>query len=197
MQADFLTLREAAGPVLPWLIIHGAMSVLAAEEGKAALAAWRRIEAEAQAELASGHRATVALEWDSKPWERARFLAIPQAFIDEWQPRGGSEMALIDQMTQAHGTYLFWMTRLHILSVTERKRVDRALKREGRWEPPRVDAAGCPLAGTRLNQDVKLLRKLFIVGRMLLTTVDLTQVSAGGRARLLTSRRDAFVEFRA
>ena len=106
-----------------------------------AQAAWERIGAEARDELASGHRAAAALEWDGTPWTRARFLAIRESFVQDWRPRGGTELALIDQMAQAHATYLFWMERLHVRSVGEANVEDRTLEREGSWEPPRVDAA--------------------------------------------------------
>ena len=90
------------------------LSTLAEHDPEAALAAWRRIEAEARVELASGHRAARALAWDDTPWQRARFLAIRESFRAEWRPRGGIEDALIDQMAQAQSSYLFWMERLHI-----------------------------------------------------------------------------------
>lgn len=111
-------------------------------EGKAALAAWRRIEAEAHAELSSGHQAALAVERESKPWERARFLAILEAFVDEWQPRGGIELALIDQMAQAHASYLVWMERLRMQSASEGRAEAYNLKRDGCWQPSRVDKAG-------------------------------------------------------
>jgi hypothetical protein len=114
---------------------------LAALDPERAQAAWERILAEARDELASGHRAAQALEWDGTPWRRARFLAIREAFVEEWRPRGGVELALIDQMAQAHTSYLFWMERLHIRSVGEARVEDRTLERDGSWEPPRVDAA--------------------------------------------------------
>ena len=118
-----------------------ALSTLAEHDPEATWRLWERIQAEARAELASGHRAAMAFQWDDSPWERARFLAIRQAFIEEWQPRGGIESTLIDQMAQAHTAYLFWMTRAHVLTVTEGKQEDDKLKRDGYWQPPRVDTA--------------------------------------------------------
>src|SRR4051812_42635143 len=44
---------------------------------------WERVKAEAAEELASGHRAALAILWDDSPWQRAQFLAIRQAFVDE------------------------------------------------------------------------------------------------------------------
>jgi hypothetical protein len=118
-----------------------ALSTLIEQSPEAGLAAWERIKAEARDELASAHRVATTLEWDGSPWERARFLAIRKAFCDEWQPRGGIEAILIDQMAQAHASYLFWMERLHIQSVTEARREDHKLKNEGYWQPPSLDTA--------------------------------------------------------
>src|SRR5437763_780247 len=48
---------------------------------EAGWAVWERVKAEARDELASGHRAALALCWDDSPWQRAMFLAIRQAFV--------------------------------------------------------------------------------------------------------------------
>ena len=52
---------------------------LVEHEPETAQAAWQRIRAEAEAELASGHRAARAVESDGTPWDRARFLALLDA----------------------------------------------------------------------------------------------------------------------
>jgi len=131
--------RTVASPPdqVSWL----GLSTLIEHDPESGWATWVRIKSEARAELGSGHRAAMAFQWDDSPWERARFLAIRQAFIEEWQPRGGIESTLIDQMAQAHTAYLFWMTRAHVLTVTEGKQEDDKLKRDGYWQPPRVDTA--------------------------------------------------------
>jgi hypothetical protein len=117
------------------------LSRLIEHDPEAGWAAWERIKAEARHDLASGHRAATTLEWDGSPWERARFLAIRQAFIDEWRPRGGIEAILIDQMAQAHASYLSWLERLHVQTVSEGRVEDHKLKQEGYWQPPRLHTA--------------------------------------------------------
>jgi hypothetical protein len=114
---------------------------LAEHDPERAQAAWRRIEDEAFNELASGHRAASAVEWDGTPWARARFMAILRAFNTDWQPRGSIESALIETLAQAYTAQSIWMTRLQMLTLTEAKRQDRDLERRGRWEPPTVEAA--------------------------------------------------------
>jgi hypothetical protein len=94
---------------------------------QAGWAVWARVKAEASEELESGHRAALALCWDDSPWQRAQFLAIRQAFVDEWQPRGGIELTLIDQMAQAHSLYLHWVERAHLQASLDGKKIKRDL----------------------------------------------------------------------
>jgi hypothetical protein len=117
------------------------LSPLIEADPEAGWAVWERVKAEASDELASGHRAALALCWDDSPWQRAQFLAIRQAFIDEWQPRGGIELTLIDQMAQAHSLYLFWIERAHVQACLEGTKQKRELGRTGRWEPRTLGAA--------------------------------------------------------
>jgi hypothetical protein len=116
------------------------LSRLAEHDPDAALAAWERVKAAARDELASGHRVASELSHNG-PWERAQFLAIRQAFREEWQPRGGIEGALIDTMAQAYSAYLAWVGLLHAQSRAEASRVDRQLEREGRWGPRNMTVA--------------------------------------------------------
>src|SRR5688572_16946021 len=76
------------------------------------LAVWDRIKTAAPQELSSGHRTARSLERASTPWDRARFLALRGAFHEDWQPRGGVEVALVDLLAQNFGSYLQWSERL-------------------------------------------------------------------------------------
>jgi hypothetical protein len=102
---------------------------------------WQRIKDAAQKELASGHRAARVIEHDSRPWERAQFLALRAAFREEWQPRGGVEAALIDAMAQAYTGYLTWLERLDIQATSEGSVEDYQLKERGYYLTPRVTTA--------------------------------------------------------
>src|SRR5919199_5011085 len=75
-----------------------ALNSLAEHDPDAAWAVWERLKRDAQAELASGHRAARAVEFDAGPWERAQFLAVRAAFMDQWQPQSGIEQVLIDTL---------------------------------------------------------------------------------------------------
>ena len=102
---------------------------------------WDRVRAEAHEELVSGHRAALTLCWNDSPWSRAQFLAIRQAFIEEWQPRGGIELTLIDQMAQAHSLYLHWIERAHVQASLEGSKQKRDMSANGRWQPRTLGTA--------------------------------------------------------
>jgi hypothetical protein len=102
------------------------------------LAAWEQIKCAARQELASGHRTAKSLEHRGTPWDRARFLALRDAFRHDWQPRGGVESALIDLLAQSFSAYLQWSERLALYVESQCETEDVKLKRDGYWMPPRV-----------------------------------------------------------
>jgi hypothetical protein len=122
-------------------VAWGELSRLAERDPDAMNAAWTRIKEAAWAELKSGHRAARALERGGRPWDRARFLAVREAFRADWCPRGGIEDALIDTLAQSYATYLEWTARLHVRAAADGATEDAELKREGTWRPPRLTTA--------------------------------------------------------
>ena len=96
-----------------------------------AWARWARLKEETRDELDSGARGCEVMRQDS-PWERARYLAVRQGFIDEWQPRGSLELTLIDQMAQAHTGWLLWLNHFELLAASgvaeQRDQIDRSGK---------------------------------------------------------------------
>jgi hypothetical protein len=69
------------------------------------------VKFEAQREFFSGHHAAKVFEpadWLSTVWTRAKFLAIRDAFIDEYRPKGAIEYALIDTLTQTYFMQQYW-----------------------------------------------------------------------------------------
>ena len=128
--------QDAPADQISW----SALGCLMENDPERGQAIWDGIKAEARHELDSGHRAARVLdEIHTSPWERAQYLAVRASFVEEWQPRGGIEMALIDSMAQAYSSYLFWMERLQLTASTEAQRNDHQLKMNGKWEPPRVE----------------------------------------------------------
>ena len=118
------------------------LTELMEHEPKKAVAAWERVKHAAREELASGRRAATAIHGVlGSPWDRARLLAIREAFRKEWQPSNGIEGALVDTLAQAHHAYLFWLERLMGRAIGQVELDEGDLRWEGRWRPPRLGEA--------------------------------------------------------
>lgn len=117
------------------------LSSAAEHDPATALASWERVKDEARNELASGHRSAQSLEWGRTPWDRARYLAVREALMADWKPRGGIESALLDLLAQSFSAYLLWTERLTMYAETQCLSEDVKLKQEGYWMPPRMGEA--------------------------------------------------------
>lgn len=72
---------------------------------------WREMKREARREFMTGHLAATVFEpvdWMRTAWKRAKFLGVRDSFIDEYEPEGGVEVALVDTMAQAYFLQLHW-----------------------------------------------------------------------------------------
>ena len=72
---------------------------------------WGQMKREAQREFVTGHLAATVFEpvdWMRSAWKRAKFLGVRDSFIDEYEPEGGVEVALVDTMAQAYFLQLHW-----------------------------------------------------------------------------------------
>ena len=105
-----------------------------------ALDKWETVKAEAHTFVVSGQAAAEAVEcsWASTPWERACFGAVRYDLSQDWQPRGGIEQTLIDQMAQAYTLQLKWTAILMQRSEGYERDVKSG---EASWDLPRVSKA--------------------------------------------------------
>ena len=134
--------KELALTQPPDQVTWWSMGELTGEDPEKAVKAWARLKAEARAELASGHRTAIAAEgWSTGPWARARVLAIRQSMIDEWQPRGGIEAALVETLATAQSGYLFWLERLMQRGSADAQMEEADMNAEGKWRPTRISQA--------------------------------------------------------
>jgi hypothetical protein len=72
---------------------------------------WQQMKQEARREFMTGHLAATVFEpvdWMRSAWKRAKFLGVRDSFIDEYEPEGGVEIALVDTMAQAYFLQLHW-----------------------------------------------------------------------------------------
>jgi hypothetical protein len=141
---------------------------LADRDPEQVISVWSRIKAEAREELSSGHRAAQALDWEGRPWARARFLAIRESFRAGNPSRNGIEEALLDMAAEAYSDHLEWSEHLHMQASSEVAIERDSLRRDGGWTPPRLSMAEATeqssrmaeRAHTRFLKAVKMLHEL-------------------------------------
>jgi hypothetical protein len=116
------------------------------------VAVWDEMKGDARDELASGHRAAQALDWQRRPWTRARYLAIRDSLRADSPPQTGVEAALLDMAAEAMGDYLEWSEQLHIQASSEVASERDQLREEGRWSAPRQRTADAIEQSSRMAE---------------------------------------------
>jgi hypothetical protein len=127
---------------------------------------WSRVREAAADELESGRRSALIIG-HAEPWEMAQFLAIRDAFMDEWQPRGGIEAAMIDMLAVAFSLQMYWATIAHVRATKEhdKQKKDVARFEVGGWKSPYQSEAEAVDQANRLadgynRQFLRVLRQL-------------------------------------
>jgi hypothetical protein len=96
-----------------------------------ALALWTRVREAADDELETGRRAAKVAGNHTGAYALAQFLAVRDAFADQWQPRGGIESAMVDMLTVAYSLQMYWSTIAHERALHDH---DEQLKDVHRFE---------------------------------------------------------------
>jgi hypothetical protein len=92
---------------------------------------WERAKHEGRAEFESGHLAaniTFPVGYMKGLWNIARYLGLRESFIDDWQPKGGIEIALIDMMAQTYFQWQYWLEQTVKRSETQPREEHHAYK---------------------------------------------------------------------
>lgn len=79
---------------------------------RVAEAFWERAKLEGRKEFESGHLAaniTFPVKYMKGLWNIARYIGVRESFIDDWNPIGGIEVALIDMMAQSYFQWQYWL----------------------------------------------------------------------------------------
>ena len=117
---------------------------------------WIRAKEEGRAEFESGHLAANTAfpgGYMKDLWNVARYIGARESFADEWQPRGGIEISMIEMLAQCYFQWQYWVEQTVLRSRTEPRRPDREYEewramraREqnqgrqgnsgGHWDPP-------------------------------------------------------------
>jgi hypothetical protein len=129
---------------------------------------WQQMKREGAREFESGHLAATVfepVEWMRSAWARAKFLGVRDSFIDEYQPEGGVEIALVDTMAQAYFLQLHWTEeavkrtkadpRRHSYEYSQHQRYERAVHKgrmwdAGHWEIPYATEVECQEQAVRM-----------------------------------------------
>ncbi|MEZ4503007.1 MAG: hypothetical protein R3C39_10315 [Dehalococcoidia bacterium] len=133
------------------------LNQLAATDPPAAARAWQRLRRIARDELDSGNFAADALDVLHSPLDRARFQATREAFMEELQPQGALEEALVDTLVHAYLGQQSWMGAYHVRTQLREEEVDT---RNGvARRAPRLDDAA---AREEAWQFVERFNRLFL-----------------------------------
>jgi len=131
------TLKYADPEQLSWFGIN---HLSATGHGEKAAILWQVCKDEALDDFDTGHRAANIIDRTASPAKTARFLVIRDAFREDWQPRGATELALVDQFAHMHVMYEKWLAchnmRIEMECFRDYDARERA-RQEGRWVSPR------------------------------------------------------------
>jgi hypothetical protein len=100
------------------------------------LALWESINEVARDYFEAGVFAANAVK-NEDPFERAQYLIYRDAFIKEWQPRGGIEQAMIDMLAQAFFYYQYWLKVSTRIIDFEHLVIEKKIEKWENWSPPR------------------------------------------------------------
>lgn len=115
-----------------------------------AAARWQECVTIAKEEIEKGAMvAEAVLVTGELVMERARFLVLRNSLAEEWQPRGGIEWALIDQLSAAQFEFLNWTHVLRLRSTSSeassrfnledrQSQLSERDQRRCRWVSPRI-----------------------------------------------------------
>lgn len=85
---------------------------------------WEEVKLEGQKEFESGHLAaniTFPAGYMKQVWNIARYMGVRQSFIEEWRPKGGIEISMIDMLAQSYFQWQYWLEKTVERSETPEK----------------------------------------------------------------------------
>lgn len=97
---------------------------------------WEMIKRDAAREFESGHRAAQAFEpadYFTDAWNRASYLGLRESLCEEWQPKGGIELTMIDAIAQAWLQLQFWTSESVKRAKTEPRRENHQFYEWKQW----------------------------------------------------------------
>lgn len=87
---------------------------------------WEKAKREGRKEFESGHLAAninFPVGYMKQVWNVARYLGVRESFIDDWNPSGGIEVALVDMLAQSYFQWQFWLEQTVKRSQTREREI--------------------------------------------------------------------------
>ncbi len=97
---------------------------------------WENVKREGRKEFESGHLAAninFPVDYMKGLWNVARYLGVRESFIDDWNPHGGIEVALIDMMAQSWFQWQFWLEQTVKRSKTRPREEHHEYQKWKQW----------------------------------------------------------------
>jgi hypothetical protein len=85
---------------------------------------WERAKREGRKEFESGHLAaniTFPVGYMKGLWNIARYLGVRESFINDWSPKVGIEVAMIDMLAQSYFQWQYWLEQTVKRSQTQER----------------------------------------------------------------------------
>jgi hypothetical protein len=159
--------RGYVAALQPQEVVWTDLAAVADVDPDHALELWARLRVAADDELECGKRGAKVAGENGEPYALAQYLAIRDAFADQWQPQGGIELAMIDMLTMAFSLQMHWAQIAHERVTRTHNEQREATKRleAGGWKSPYQSEADAVDQAHRLadgynRQFLRVLRQL-------------------------------------
>jgi hypothetical protein len=159
--------REWVKSVMPHKVSWGEIAAIGEHSMDDALQLWARVRETADDALESGCYSATVAGVHGEPYALAQYLAIRDAFADQWNPQGGIEFAMIDMLTVSYSLQMHWtkiaFERTEHFHDEQTKQLDRYEDRK--WKSPYQSGADAVdqafrLADSYNRQFLRVLRQL-------------------------------------
>jgi hypothetical protein len=130
--------RQCVEGLQPQKVTWGHIAAVAQVNTDDALTLWARVRQAAEDELESGKRGAEVAGHNANPFARAQYLAIRDAFGDQWKPQGGIESAMVEMMAVAYSLQMYWCGIAHDRAIGVHDDQRESLKRyaSSGWKSP-------------------------------------------------------------
>jgi len=156
---------------------------------------WSRVREAADDDLQTGKRGAKVAGENTTPYSFAQYLAIRDAFADQWQPHGGIESAMVEMLAVSYSLQMYWSSIAHERATrTHNAQRDQVQRYElNGWKSPYQSEADAVDQAHRLadgynRQFLRVLRQLRDLRRYAPVVIQNAQQVNVGSQQLNVSR---------